>query len=404
MKKSVFLTVLISVPLTVLITIAASYIYSTLNKKEVSEFQNSQVTPINYTSKVSANNDITNQRENAITNTVKNVSPAVVGINVTEVYEYRDPFSSFFDDPFFRDDPLFRRFFGDRTYKQEVQSIGSGFIISEDGYIVTNDHVAGNAKKIVVTLTNGDKYDAEIVGSDYTSDICLLKIDGKNLPYLKLGNSDDIIIGEWAIALGNPFGLFNINDKPTVTVGVISALNQNLEPLKNRYYRKMIQTDAAINGGNSGGPLVNSLGEVIGMNTIIYSGGGGSAVNIGIGFAIPINKIKTVISDLKANKKIERDFWTGISIQTLTDNLAKYFGLPKNTKGVVITQIERNSPGERAGLEVGDVIFEVEGEKIHNENDIRSLLFEYKTNQVITLKVLHDGKIVERKLKLEKRR
>lgn len=402
MKKTIFYAIIISVPLSVLASLMLTYVLLKENNLDNSS-QFASVIPTNYISKVSINTNLNEQRENAITTTVKNISPAVVGINVTEVLEYRDPFSSFFDDPFFRDDPLFRRFFGDRTYKQEVQSIGSGFIISADGFIVTNDHVAGNAKKIVVTMTDGEKFDAEVIGSDYTSDICLLKIKGENFPFIKLGNSDDIIIGEWAIALGNPFGLFNINDKPTVTVGVISALNQNLEPLKNRFYRKMIQTDAAINGGNSGGPLVNSIGEVIGMNTIIYSAGNSNAVNIGIGFAIPINKIKNVIADLKNNNKIDRDFWTGISIQTLNDNIAKYFNLPKNTKGVVITQIEKNSPGERAGLEIGDVIFDVNGEKIHNENDIRSLLFEYKSGQIVTFKVLHDNQMVERKLKLEKR-
>lgn len=393
-----FITVILSVSTTILVEKLLfeknSYYDDLVNKP--------QLVPANYSLKEAANQDITTSRENAITRTVKKVSPAVVGINVTEVREYRDPFFSFFDDPFFRNDPFFRRFFGDRTYKQEVHSLGSGFIISPDGYIVTNDHVAGNAKKIVVTLTNGERYDAEIIGSDPSSDICLLKINGKNLPHVVLGNSNDVIIGEWVIALGNPFGLFDINNKPTVTVGVVSSVDLTLEPVNNRYYRKMIQTDAPINGGNSGGPLVNSLGEVIGMNTLIYTGNTYASGNIGIGFAIPVNKIKKVVDELKKNSRIDRNFWTGLSIQNLDQRIAKYYGL-KSSKGVVVTQVQPGSPADKAGIEVGDVILEVEGEKVNDENDIKSIFNEFRTGQTITLKVLSNDKIVERKMKLEKR-
>src|SRR5690606_39227400 len=256
------------------------------------------------------NNNIDNSRRNIITETVGKVSPAVVGINVIEIRQYRNPFGNFFGD-----DPFFRQFFGTPNYNQRVQGLGSGFLISPDGYIITNDHVAGNAAEITVTMTNGKHYPAEIIGSDPVSDICLLKIDGSDFPYIPLGNSEEIIIGEWVIALGNPFGLFELNDKPTVTVGVISATGMNLEPLNNRYYLNMIQTDAAINGGNSGGPLVNSLGEAIGMNTLIFTGGTGSTGNIGLGFAIPINKIKRIVTELKENGSINRDFDIGLRIQ-----------------------------------------------------------------------------------------
>ncbi len=221
MKKNYVYLIGLAVILSVVVNFGLQSLFSKSNSKLYVESNNTNLLPANYLQREAINQDITNSRETAITRTVRKVSPAVVGINVTEIREYRDPFFSFFDDPFFRDDPFFKRFFGDRTYKQEVHSLGSGFIISPDGYIVTNDHVAGNAKKIVVTLTNGERYDAEIVGSDPQSDICLLKINGKNLPYVVLGNSDDVIIGEWVIALGNPFGLFGINNKPTVTVGVV---------------------------------------------------------------------------------------------------------------------------------------------------------------------------------------
>ncbi|NNG27515.1 MAG: trypsin-like serine protease, partial [Ignavibacteriaceae bacterium] len=244
------------------------------------------------------NDEISKSRKNILTETVEKVSPAVVGINVIEIRQYRDPLFSFFDDPFFR------QFFGDRgSSNREVKGLGSGYLISADGYIVTNDHVAGQATEVKVTLTDGRTFEAEVIGTDLASDICLLKIDGENLPHIEPGNSDVIIIGEWVIALGNPFGLFELNEKPTVTVGVVSASGMNLEPINERYYLNMIQTDAAINGGNSGGPLVNSLGEIIGMNTLIFTAGGNTG-SIGLGFAIPINKVIRIVDELKEHGKI----------------------------------------------------------------------------------------------------
>lgn len=340
--------------------------------------------------------EINNSRKNIITQTVEKVSPAVVGINVIEIRQYRDPFSYFFDDPFFR------QFFGDRgNYRQRVQGLGSGYIISPDGYIVTNDHVAGNASEITVTLTDGSHYKAEIVGTDPTSDICLLKIDGKNLPYLELGNSDDVIIGEWVIALGNPFGLFELNDKPTVTVGVISATGMNLEPINNRYYINMLQTDAAINGGNSGGPLVNSLGEVIGMNTLIFTAGGVQG-NIGLGFAIPINKVKRIVTELKEKGSIDRDFQIGMSIQSIDEGIARYYDL-KSTKGVIVTRVVPNSPADEAGIKTGDIILEVEGYKINNEQTIFGVFQEFRVGQTITLKILRDNNELTKRMRLVKK-
>ena len=341
------------------------------------------------------NDDITNSRNNIITETVKNVSPAIVGINVIEIREYRDPFSSFFDDPFFQ------RFFGNRgTYNQEIKGLGSGYLISSDGYIVTNDHVAGNATKITVTLTDGRSFDAKVVGSDLASDICLLKIDGNDLPHIEMGNSDDVIIGEWVIALGNPFGLFELNDKPTVTVGVISATGMNLDAINDRYYLNMIQTDASINGGNSGGPLVNSIGEVIGMNTLIFTAGNNSG-SIGLGFAIPINKVKKIVAELKENGKINRDFEIGMRIQSIDDGIAKYYHL-KSTKGVIVTKVYPNTPAEKGGIEIGDIILEVEGFKINGENTMFSVFHEFRTGQTVTLKIIRDEKEITKQMKLVK--
>jgi serine protease Do len=302
-------------------------------------------------------------RQNAITRAVAKISPAVVGINVIAVQQVtvRDPFAGFFNDPFFKP------FFGDRTYKQEVKELGSGFIISPDGYIVTNDHVAGNATDVTITISGGKQMKAKVVGSDAATDICLLKVDGKDLPFVTIGNSDEVIIGEWTIAFGNPFGLFEINDKPTVTVGVISATGMKLGQLENRYYRDMIETDAAINGGNSGGPLVNSNGEVIGMNTLIFTAGQTSTY-IGYGFAIPINKIKKVVTDLKKKGKISRDITAGFDVQPVDARIAQYLGM-KQAQGVIVSDIHPGGPAVAAGLKIGDVVLEVNGEKVNSDND-----------------------------------
>lgn len=358
---------------------------------------NQVISPASFQDKDAANTSISNTRHNIITETVKKVSPAVVGINVIEIREqqYRSPFGSFFDDPFFQ------QFFGNQNRRQEIKELGSGFIISPDGYIITNDHVAGNGSKITVTLTNGKQYEAKIVGSDQASDICLLKVDANNLPYEILGSSDDIMIGEWVIALGNPFGLFEINDKPTVTVGVVSSTGMNLEPLNNRYYLNMIQTDAAINGGNSGGPLVNSVGEVIGMNTLIFTAGGVQG-NIGLGFAIPINKIKRIVNELKKNGKIDRDFEIGLRIQSIDEGIANYYNLSM-TKGVIVTQVIRNSPADNGGIKPGDIILKVEGYDIDNAQTLEGVFQEFRTGQTITLTLLRDNDQIKRKMTLERR-
>jgi serine protease Do len=340
------------------------------------------------------NDDITDARHNIITKTVKEVSPAVVGITVTEIRQYRDMLSM---------DPFFRQFFGDRVYNQKIQGLGSGAIISPDGYVITNDHVAGNAVEATVTLTDGTQYEAKIIGSDPASDICLLKINAENLPYIKLGDSDDILVGEWVIALGNPFGLFDVNDQPTVTVGVISARGMNLGGLDNRYYMNMLQTDAAINSGNSGGPLVNAFGELIGMNTLIYTANTGSSGNVGVGFAIPVNKIKKVIEELKKNGKVNRDFWTGLSVQTIDPSIAKAYNL-KSTRGVIITDVAKNSPAQKAGLAVYDIILSVDNIKVNNDNTLIGVLQEFRTGETVDVQILREDKTIIKKMRLESRR
>ncbi len=387
-------SVVLIIPL--LIGFSLGYIIkpSGVPKANADEISFNQMFPQTVQDKGESGDQISNTRQNAITKAVSKVSPAVVGINVIAIQQvrYRDPFSQFFDDP------IFKQFFGDRVYKQEVKELGSGFIISPDGYIVTNDHVAGNGTDITVTISGGKQLKAKLVGTDPATDICLLKVDGKDLPYAALGNSDDVIIGEWAIALGNPFGLFEINDKPTVTVGVISSTGMKLGQLDNRYYRDMIETDAAINGGNSGGPLVNSNGQVIGMNTLIFTGGQ-SSTYIGYGFAIPVNKIKKVVSDLKKKGKISHNITAGFEVQPVDTRIARYFGL-KQPQGVIVSDIKSGGPAENAGLKVGDIILEVNGEKVNSDGDILAVMTDLSPGDILKFKVYRDRNNLEINLKL----
>src|SRR5699024_4657383 len=229
--------------------------------------------------------DISQSRHTAITRTVKKVTPAVVSITVTEVVQGR---RRGFDE-------FYNRFFS-VPVEREVSSMGSGFIISKDGLVVTNQHVAGkNAKKVVVSLSEGKQYEVKVLGSDELADLSVLKLQAdRTFPYVEFGNSDSVIVGEWSLAVGNPFGLFK-SAKPSVTVGVVSAMNRDFRPNPNkpRVYMDMIQTDAAINRGNSGGPLVDSEGKVIGVNTFIFTGGTSGGF-VGLGFAIPSNRVKKI--------------------------------------------------------------------------------------------------------------
>lgn len=375
--------------------------YLASNKKIYYESQ-----PTNLTSAIS--DTITNSRRNAITRVVEMASSAIVGINVTEVIEVQ------YTNPFF-DDPFFRYFFGDRAprYKQyEVRGVGSGFIISPDGYILTNHHVAGNATKVVVTTTDGKTHDAEIIGSDEISDVALLKINATNLPYLKFANSDDVIVGEWVIAFGNPFGLFDINSKPTVTVGVVSNRGVNFYyedrvltgrryTTRYRVYKDMIQTDAAISSGNSGGPLLNTLGEVIGVNTVIKSTaqtreGAGS---IGIGFAIPINRVKKILDILASKGKVNRDFSIGMEVKKNDERIAKYFNL-KSSDGIVVTSVRHNSPAMAAGIEPGDIILKINDTSMQREDDYLMVVLDAMVGEKLKCEILRDDRTIERTIEL----
>ncbi|MBU0472923.1 MAG: trypsin-like peptidase domain-containing protein [Bacteroidetes bacterium] len=379
-------------------TIVAAFFYLSerdLFNYKTSELLNNDTIYVNKVDKENSNEAINKSRNTIITNTVKTVSPAVVGISVKEIrqYQYNSPLNNH---------PFWGRFFGNQVFNKEISGLGSGAIISSDGYILTNDHVAGTADEITVTMSNGKHYKAQKVGTDLTSDICLLKINANNLPYIPFGNSDDILIGEWVIALGNPFGLFDVSDHPTVTVGVISASNMNLSPVDNRYYIDMIQTDASINQGNSGGPLVNSMGELIGMNTLIVTAQGSSG-NVGVSFAIPSNKLSKVLNELKEYGIFERDYWTGLRIHSIDEGIAKYYKLT-NTRGVIITDVIDNSPAKSANLEPGDIIKQINDFRIDNYETLKGVLQNYKTGETIEIRIIRNNNELTKRMKLEKRK
>ena len=342
-------------------------------------------------SKNAINNFITIQRKNAITQAVKKVEPAVVSVNVIKtriVRRYASPFS----DPFFG-------FFGYIPYKQQIKGIGSGVIINKDGYIVTNAHVVDGATKIKIILPDGRDFDAKIIGIDKVHDIAVLKINGKNLPYAQLGDSSDLIIGEWSIAVGNPYGFLIKDSKPTVTVGVISATGRDFAPKEDgKIYKNMIQTDTAINPGNSGGPLVNVLGEVIGINTFIFSESGGS---IGLGFAIPINTVKKITKELIAYGKI-REIHFGFKIQNITPLIASYFHL-NSSEGVIVVQLEKGGPAEKAGLKRGDIIIRINDTKIKNSEDAELAVSDITVGDNIKITAKRNKKVVHIKFKAKYR-
>jgi len=269
--------------------------------------------------------------------------------------------------------------------------------------VLTNDHVVENATKIIVTLPGGEEYNAEVIGMDNLTDLALLKLDGKNFPFIEMANSDELIIGEWVIALGNPFGLFDMNQQPTATIGIVSGKDLDFGLQDGKVFQDMIQTDAAINPGNSGGPLVNSEGNLIGINTFIYTGSNARQGSIGIGFAIPINRAKRIAEELKSKGEIIRDFTTGIRAQPLDSRTATYLDIPIK-EGVIITSIANNSPAENAKLEYGDIIIAVENQKVSSLNEILEIIEvnDIRPGDKIQLRIWRNGRYINKKLKLGK--
>lgn len=335
-------------------------------------------------------------RETAITRAIRAVSPAVAGINVVKLQRGPNPYGLMFDDPFFSYmlPDIYRR----------VESLGSGLVISSDGYVVTNAHVVENAAEIIVTLPGGHQYDVKNIYRDPLTDLALLKIEALDLPAAKLGDSDNLVIGEWAIALGNPLGLFDVSKQPTATAGIISGLHMDFgHQASGQVYPDMIQTDASINQGNSGGPLVNADGEVIGINSFIFTGGQSSSGSIGIGFAIPINRVREIVTELKTKGRVDRSYATGLRVQAVNRDIQKYLKLPK-PQGVLIKHVETGSAGDRAGLKVADVILSANGKPVNSTLDIKHVIDEdlLRAGDALDLRVWRDEKEVSVKLVLGK--
>jgi serine protease Do len=330
--------------------------------------------------------------QDAFVNVSKDVGQAVVSISTerTEHYETRYyPFAQF-EDQFFND--FFNDFFVEGPQREFKRiGLGSGFIINKEGYIITNEHVIHGADKITVTLPDGREFEASLTGSDIYSDLAVIKIEPKGeLPFARLGNSDDVRIGHWAIAIGNPFAFAVKNPEPTVTVGVISALHRSLPRTdkRTREYSDLMQTDTAINPGNSGGPLVNIYGEVIGINVAIFTLSGGSE---GIGFAIPINGAKKIINDLMQGKKVLYG-WLGVIIQDIDGNLASYFGL-NDKSGILVSRVVEASPAEKAGLKPGDIIISLDDKKIKNTEALIREILKKSVGDRVGLGVIRDSKL-----------
>lgn len=326
---------------------------------------------------------VSTTRRNAIVTATRKVAPCVVGIVVTQIQVVRSQYNN---------NDFFDFFFGPELQPQyrQVESIGSGFVIRKDGVILTNFHVIQNAAKLYVNFSDGRRFEGTIVGVDERADLAVVAVEGNNLPCVTFGNADEAMIGEWAIAIGNPFLNFINDAHPTVTVGVVSALDRNFAPSEGVYYQGMIQTDAAINPGNSGGPLLNALGEVIGINTFIYTGSNNNKGSIGIGFAIPINRARRVAEEI-ITYKTRRQVWTGISVQDLTRQIAMALGYG-DLEGVAIVNIQEGSPGERAGLKVGDIIRRMGNRTIVSHLDIDGFFLDYFVGDKVTMTIIRKGK------------
>lgn len=319
------------------------------------------------------------------TQVAREAIPAVASIKVEfQPAPVQQPFAFPFkerqNDPFGED--FWNRFF-QMPQKESRPTVGqgSGFLVSKDGYILTNNHIVENAEKVTVTLNNGKEYQAEVIGRDPNTDVAVLKIEGDDFPFLKLGNSNNLEVGQWVVAIGNPLGL-----SATLTVGVVSAIdrsNLGLTPIEN-----FIQTDAAINRGNSGGPLLNLKGEVVGINTAIATSTGGY---MGIGFAIPSNLAEHIMEQLIHNGTFTRGY-LGVALQQINKELAEAFDL-KDTQGALVAEVASGSPAEKAGLKRGDVILSYNGNKVDNISVIRNAVSIMKPDEVIRLEIKRDGQI-----------
>jgi serine protease Do len=332
------------------------------------------------------------QMGKAFASIAEKASPAVVGIQATRPADDSQLRGLQFGDPFGDGDNPFEYFFGPRQYQRRVTprqqprereetARGSGFIITKDGYILTNDHLVGKAKKVTVTLGKDKELTAKVIGSDPESDVAVIKIEGADLPHLELASSDALEVGEWVIAIGNPFGLSH-----TVTAGIVSAKGRNRLDGLNSTFQDFIQTDAAINPGNSGGPLLNLDGKAVGINAAILGGSGG---NIGIGFAIPIDMAKNIYEQFISKGQIDRGY-LGVIPDDVTSDVAKSMGLA-DTKGAIIAEVTEGSPADKAGLKPYDVVTTVNGQPVESAQDFRNKIARSKPGSDAKLSILRKG-------------
>ncbi|MCP4649893.1 MAG: PDZ domain-containing protein [PVC group bacterium] len=343
--------------------------------------------------------DLLLQIEQKTSRLAEDVGKAVVSISTerTEIIKEQD--RSFGDE-------YYERFFQDFLYGKIAQraykkiGLGSGVIIDSQGHIITNEHIISNADKIIVTLTDGRQFQANIKGSNYATDLAIIKINAPDIHHAKIGNSDSIKPGQLAFALGNPFGFAVEKPEPSINFGIISALNQSLPKIaqSDRVYKKLIQTDAGINIGNSGGPLVNIHGEVIGINVAVYNASRGTN---GIGFAIPSNSAKLILDNIIQGEEILYE-WLGINIHDLNPALANYFGLSK-PRGVLVAGVRPGSPAEKAGFEEKDIIFKFNREKVKNTLEFIDSIKKRKTGAKLKVKVIRRTIIRELNLTIGKR-
>lgn len=348
---------------------------------------------IRQTSAAGATDDIIEDRSNAIIRSIERVSPSVVSISlIIERHLLGSGYRRYMD-------PFYNRNLGE-TVRQMIPKVGTGFIVHPSGLVITNHHVIENGSDIVVSLQDGREFEATVLGKDESLDLALLKIEGNDFPYAPLGESHGLVTGEWAIAIGNPFGSLLQDNQPTVTVGVISAVDRKFISSEEdeRYYQGMIQTDAAINPGNSGGPLVNARGEVIGVNTFIFTKSG---TNIGLGFARPIDEVKELIDEILTYGKI-REVYLGFNAQTISRMIMRSYNLPSQG-GFIIVAVDKNSPAAQAGLQRGDVVYEMDGIPVKGAGDANAKIGSLKVGDTLSLRVYRNGRYLDISFKVTER-
>lgn len=347
------------------------------------------ITPLLLAGRAFAQSEVDASRQTAIVKAIESVGPAAVTVNIVEIQTER------LYDPMFEE---FYRYFGaagpqPRVRKQAVQSMGTGFFFDDQGHIMTNFHVIEGADYGTVTLPDGRELEFDFVGGDERTDVAVLKVKGENLPHVRLGDSDSMLVGEWVIAIGNPFGMMMRDPQPSVSVGVVSAVHRRVSrdvAGGERLYQDLIQTDAAINPGNSGGPLANAAGEVIGMNTMIFSNTGGYQ---GLGFAIPINRARRVAEEIIQFGR-RRDPWMGFrgeAVRELAAYSLRQLGITAES-GVLVTEILPETPAYEAGLRPGDVILKMNGESIEYPADVDYITWGHFVGDRISVEIDRQGK------------